>query len=79
MAEEQFEQAAEILLRSCKLSRQSGLPYEEARTRLMLGMAYRAQGADDFAELELNTARSVLERLSAIPDVHRAEEFLSPA
>ena len=45
----------------------------------MLGMAYRAQGADDFAELELNTARSAFERLSVIPDVHRAEEFLSPA
>ena len=76
LAEDQLEEAAENLLRSCKLWRQSGLPYEEARTRLMLGMAYRAQGADDLAELELDTARSAFERLGAILDVRRAAELL---
>ena len=76
IVEDQFEEAAESLLRSCKLWRQCGLPYEEARSRLMLGMAYRAQGADDLAELELDTARSTFERLGAILDVRRAAELL---
>ncbi len=76
-AEDQFEEAAESLLRSCKLCRESGLPYEEARSRLMLGVTYRAQGTDDLADLEFDTARSAFERLGAKLDARHAAELLS--
>jgi len=45
------------------------LPYEAAVTRLRLAEAYRGLGDEARAELELRTARSVLERLGAADDL----------
>ncbi len=76
LADGQAANAAECLRRACTLWRESGLPHEEACSRLLLGMAYRAQGDEDFAELELSTAHSVFERLGAALDLRRSAELL---
>jgi ATP/maltotriose-dependent transcriptional regulator MalT len=46
-------------------------PYEAARTRVLVGLACRALGDGDSAELELLAARSVFEQLGAAPDLAR--------
>ncbi len=48
-------------------------PYEAARVRVLIGVACRALGDDDTAELELDTARWVFRQLGAAPDVARVE------
>jgi ATP/maltotriose-dependent transcriptional regulator MalT len=48
-------------------------PYEAARVRVLIGLACRALGDDDTAEMELGTARWVFHRLGAAPDVARVE------
>jgi class 3 adenylate cyclase len=77
LAEGEIEGAAESWRRACALWRESGLPYEEARCRMHLGMVYRAQKAHDSAELELRAARSVFERLGAALDLRRLAEEMS--
>lgn len=74
--EDHLEEAADDLRRSCKLWRESGLVYDEARSRLMLGTVYRAQGAEDLCDLELESAKAVFERLGATLDLVRATELL---
>lgn len=54
-------------------------PYEVARTRVLLALACRALGDEETARLELDTARSIFERLGAAPqiagiDAHRQGE-----
>jgi DNA-binding CsgD family transcriptional regulator len=44
-------------------------PYEAARTRVLLGTAFRRLGDDDAAALELEAARTVFEDLGAGPDL----------
>ena len=53
-----------------------GAPYEAASVRLLLALAYRADGDAEAALLEGEAARSVFERLGALPDHRRAIEFL---
>ena len=52
-------------------------PYEAARVRVLIGLAYRALGDTDTAELELDAARRVFQQLDAAPDVAWVEA-LSP-
>jgi DNA-binding NarL/FixJ family response regulator len=47
---------------------QLAVPYEAARTRVLLAQAYRALGDDDAAARECAAARRVFERLGADPD-----------
>jgi DNA-binding NarL/FixJ family response regulator len=49
------------------------MPYEVARTRFQLGLAYRSAGDDDAADLELDGARSTFESLGASVDLARIE------
>ena len=49
------------------------MPYEVARTRFQLGLAYRAAGDDDAAGLELDGARAAFESLGAAADLARME------
>jgi DNA-binding CsgD family transcriptional regulator len=49
------------------------VPYETARTRCLLGLACRALGDDDTAELELGAARGSFEELGAAPDLARLD------
>jgi DNA-binding CsgD family transcriptional regulator len=48
-------------------------PYEAARVRVLIGLACRALGDDDTAEMEFDTARWVFRQLGAAPDVARVE------
>jgi DNA-binding CsgD family transcriptional regulator len=46
-------------------------PYDAARVRVLIGLCCRALGDGDGAELELDAARRVLERLGAATDLDR--------
>jgi DNA-binding NarL/FixJ family response regulator len=50
-------------------------PYEAARVRVLIGLACRALGDEDSAEMELDAARFVFQQLSAAPDVARVEQL----
>jgi DNA-binding CsgD family transcriptional regulator len=52
-----------------------GAPYEGARTRVLIGLACRALGDDDGAEIELDAARSVMQQLEAGPDLAQIDEL----
>ena len=54
------------------------MPYEVARARFQLGLAYRAAGDDDAADLELDGARATFESLGAAVDLARIES-VAPA
>ena len=56
-----------------------GAPYEEARTRVLLGMACRRLGDDDAAALELEAARTGFEELGAGPDLARVDSLVTSA
>ncbi|MEO8437208.1 MAG: LuxR C-terminal-related transcriptional regulator [Chloroflexota bacterium] len=51
-------------------------PYESARVRVGIGLACRALGDADTAQLEFDAARRVFERLGAAPDLARVERLL---
>lgn len=59
--------------------RDSGVPYEAARVREQLGLAYRALGDEDSAMMEFDASRSVFEQLRAGPDVARLDQYSPPA
>jgi DNA-binding CsgD family transcriptional regulator len=46
-------------------------PYESARVRVLVGLAYRELGDEDGARLELDAALDAFERLGAAPDARR--------
>jgi DNA-binding NarL/FixJ family response regulator len=54
-------------------------PYHAARVRVTMGLACRALGDDDAAELELDAARQLFERMGAAPDVARVNDLLRSA
>jgi DNA-binding CsgD family transcriptional regulator len=49
------------------------VPYEAARTRVLIGLACRQLGDQDSAEMELDAARWVFRQLAAAPDLARVE------
>jgi DNA-binding NarL/FixJ family response regulator len=67
------------LLRSAARSwREIDAPHAVAMVSVLIGLACRAVGDEDAAEVELTSARSTFARLGAHPDVHRVEELLHP-
>ena len=52
-------------------------PYESAMARVCMGLAYRVKEDEAAAILELEAARSALEKLGAIADVRRIAELLA--
>jgi DNA-binding NarL/FixJ family response regulator len=48
-------------------------PYEAARARVLMGLACRALGDSDTAELELDAACRVFQQLGAAPEIARVE------
>ncbi|MDQ3646033.1 MAG: hypothetical protein M3345_03760 [Actinomycetota bacterium] len=68
--------AVKTLRKSGRLWTEADLPYEAARSRLLLGLALRADGDEDAAELELRAARNVFEKLGAVLDLRRARDLL---
>jgi class 3 adenylate cyclase len=63
--------------KALRLWRQIDAPYETARATVLLAEALAADGDADGAVLELETARSALERLGAGPDARRVVERIS--
>ncbi len=53
-----------------------GIPYEAARARVLIGLACRAVGDHDTADLELDTARAAFGQLGAKPDQARVEALI---
>jgi class 3 adenylate cyclase len=53
-----------------------GAPYEIARARTALGEALRADGDDDAARLEFESAKAAFERLGALPDAKHVGQLL---
>ena len=49
------------------------IPYESARVRVLIGLAYRAMGDTPAAEMEFDAARWVFQQLGATPDLARAD------
>jgi DNA-binding CsgD family transcriptional regulator len=67
-------QAALVALRRAAQGWQElEVPYEAARTRVLVGLACRALGDHDTAALELEAARSVFAELGAAPDLARVD------
>ena len=54
-------------------------PYEVARTRVLIGEAYRELGDEDSARLELEAARGPFAELEAAPDLARVDALLRGA
>jgi DNA-binding CsgD family transcriptional regulator len=50
-------------------------PYEEARVRVLIGLACRMLGDDDGAAMELDAAAAAFRQLGAAPDRTRAEQL----
>ncbi|MEU4193985.1 LuxR C-terminal-related transcriptional regulator [Kribbella sp. NPDC026611] len=61
--------AIPLLRRAWTLWQQLEMPYEGARTRLLVGQACRALGDVDAEQMELDGARAVFERLGAVADL----------
>jgi hypothetical protein len=76
LGEGQPASAAASLRRAWKLSKDSDLPYEAARSRVRLGQAYRACGNREDADLELHAAATSFERLGAAADVRSTAALL---
>ncbi|MGH2674686.1 MAG: adenylate/guanylate cyclase domain-containing protein [Actinomycetota bacterium] len=62
--------------RGWQLWRDLDAPYEAAMAREILGHAYRAMGDEETAVLELQAARSALEKLGAATDARRVTGLL---
>jgi DNA-binding CsgD family transcriptional regulator len=57
---------------------QLDLPYEAARTRVLVGQACRALGDEDAAALEFDAACATFAELGAAPDLARTEALTAP-
>jgi class 3 adenylate cyclase len=76
LAEKDWDGAARDLRRVRDEWQQIGAPYEVAQARLLLGIAFRGQGDEHAATLELQAALTTFERLGAKLDEARAKELL---
>ncbi len=72
LAEDQARAALGALRGAWTAWQELGAPYEAARARVLLGLACAQLGDEDSAEMELDAARRVFERLGAAPDLARA-------
>ena len=69
--------AAGHFRRAVRLWKETDLPYEIARARVLLAKAYRTAGDAEDAALELRAAKSSFERLGATADLREAAELLA--
>ncbi len=76
LAEGQAEQGAEYLRRATELWRSIDLPFQVAKSRVLLARAYEQLGVIDIARLELSAARDTFEELGAMPDLRAALKAL---
>jgi DNA-binding CsgD family transcriptional regulator len=68
--------ALPALREAWKLWHHLDAPYEAARTRVLIGRAYRLTGDEDSAMIELNAARWIFRQLRALPDLTGVTELI---
>jgi class 3 adenylate cyclase len=76
LAADDLDEAIAALRRAARQWNEMGAPYETARARMLLGIAYRRHGDEDGATEELETALSTFEGLGATLDAERVKELL---
>ncbi len=76
LSEKDWNGAGDDLRRARDEWQQVGAPYETAHARMLLGIAFRHQGDESGATLELQAALATFERLGARLDEERAKELL---
>lgn len=76
LAEGQARAAVEPLRRARTVWQELGVPYEAGRVRALMGLACRALGDEESAEMELEAACRAFRQLGAAPDLARAETLL---
>jgi len=77
LAEGEAQSALAALRRASHEWQELDAPFELARVRVLLGLAFRALGDADTAAFEFEAARAVFEQLGAKPDVARVESLTS--
>jgi ATP/maltotriose-dependent transcriptional regulator MalT len=77
LAEGDARAANVVLRRALTTWRDLEAPYEEARTRVLIGRACRELEDDDAAQMELEAARLAFAELGALPDLSHLEEMSS--
>jgi DNA-binding CsgD family transcriptional regulator len=75
LAAGRHDEALQTLRPACRLWQDLDAPYNTAKVRTLLSVAYLALGDRDAAALELDAASSVFERLGAAHDLRRAGEL----
>lgn len=73
------DQAIDRFRAALALWRECNLPYDEARARLFLGMAYELQDSRGLARIELEAAHAAFAKLGALPDQRSTAERLGEA
>lgn len=76
LKEDKPREALEKLLQAWSALKQVEALYESARTRVLIGLAYRALDAPDTAELELDAASWVFRQLGAAHDLSRINALI---
>jgi class 3 adenylate cyclase len=76
LREEDAKEALTSLRAASESWREAEMPYEGAKTRVLLAEAQRALGNVDDALLELRSARSTFDQLGATPDTQRAIKLI---
>jgi len=76
LAGQDWDDASRDLRRARDEWQEIGAPYETAQGRMLLGIAFRHQGDEHAATLELQAAQTTFERLGAKLDEERAKELL---
>jgi DNA-binding CsgD family transcriptional regulator len=73
LAEEDPRGAIEALRRACSTWQSFEIPYEVARTRVLIGRCCRELGDEDTAQMEFDAAARVFRQLGAEPDIARID------
>ena len=75
LAEGDGSSALRVLRRAWTTWSTLDVPYDGARTRVVMGLACRSLGDEDGAAMEFDAARWIFQQLGALPDVARAEDL----
>jgi DNA-binding NarL/FixJ family response regulator len=76
LAEGDARAALAALRQAWRTWHQTDAPYEAARVRVLVGLAYRALDDGDSAAMELDAARQVFQRLGAVPDLSQVDTVI---
>jgi class 3 adenylate cyclase/Flp pilus assembly protein TadD len=76
IAEGDARAAVQTFRKAGRILSSADLPYEAARSRMLLGVALRMLGDEDGAQLELQAARATFDKLGAVLDLRRCLELI---